>query len=217
MNGPKSIGFYPTGQAFLEEYYTIAKIMRAGIRTHNVDANTRLCTATVERSLIQSFGSDGPPASMEDVDQADVIVFIGRNRNETNTVLLERTLQARQRSRSKIIEIDPRLDMSSRLADMGVRPKPGTNVALLNGIIHLLISNGWIDENYTSRHTVGYEELKSSAANYTPETVERITGVPAQTAVIPVFFPHGHMLTKLVTVILAFLPTRAHFLLTCDH
>lgn len=178
--GPKSIGFYHTGQAFLEEYYTIAKIMRAGIRTHNVDANTRLCTATAEWSLIQSFGSDGPPACMEDVDLADVIVFIGRNSNETNTVLWERTLQARKRNGSIIIEIDPRLDLSSRMADLSLRPRPGTNVALLNGILYLIIKNGWHDPDYISSHAIGYQELYDSVQHYTPETVEKITGVPAE-------------------------------------
>jgi ferredoxin-nitrate reductase len=176
-NGPKSIGFYHTGQAYLEEYYTIAKITRAGLRTHNVDANTRLCTATAEWSLIQSFGSDGPPACMEDVDLAEVIVFIGRNSNETNTILWERTLQARQRNGSKIIEIDPRNDLSSRMADLALQPRAGTNVALLNGIIHLLIKNDWIDKDYIAKHTVGYQQLEKVVSSYTPQVVSDITGI----------------------------------------
>lgn len=92
--GPDSLALYHTGQAYLEEYYTIAKITRAGLRTHNVDANTRLCTATAEWSLIESFGADGPPACQEDVDLAEVIVYIGRNSNATNPVLWERALAA---------------------------------------------------------------------------------------------------------------------------
>ena len=84
--GPSGLAFYHTGQAYLEDYYTISKITRAGLRMHHVDANTRLCTATAEWSLIESFGSDGPPACQEDVDITDVIVFIGRNSSETNTV-----------------------------------------------------------------------------------------------------------------------------------
>ncbi|WP_047757529.1 molybdopterin-dependent oxidoreductase [Geobacillus sp. ZGt-1] len=101
-HGPESIAVYHSGQLYLEEYYTIAKITRAGLRTHHVDANTRLCTATAEWSLIQSFGADGPPACLDDLDVAEVIVFIGRNSNETNTVLWERVLDARRKRGTKI-------------------------------------------------------------------------------------------------------------------
>lgn len=177
--GPKGVGFYHTGQAYLEEYYTISKISRAGIRTHNVDANTRLCTATAEWSLIESFGSDGPPTCMEDVDIAEVIVFIGRNSNETNTVFWERTLEARKRNRTKIIEIDPRNDLSDRMADLALMPRSGTNVAVLNGLIHLIIQNNWINQEFIDNHTVGFKELYQTVIHYTPDVVERITGIPS--------------------------------------
>jgi ferredoxin-nitrate reductase len=177
-NGPKSLGFYHTGQAYLEEYYTISKVTRAGLRTHNVDANTRLCTATAEWSLIESFGSDGPTACQEDFDITEVVVFIGRNSNETNTVLWERTLHARELNGTKIIEIDPRNDLSDRMADLTLQVKSGTNVAVLNGIIHLLIKNNWIDPEYIQKHTIGYDQLKRTVMRYTPEIVSQITGVP---------------------------------------
>jgi len=176
--GPGGLAFYHTGQAYLEEYYTISKITRAGLRMHHVDANTRLCTATGEWSLIESFGSDGPPACEEDVEYADVIVFFGRNSNETNTVFWERVLDARRRNRTKIIEIDTRNDVSDRMADLSLQPRSGTNVAVLNGIIHLLIKNNWIDHAYIENHTVGYEELKRTVARYTPDFVEQITAIP---------------------------------------
>jgi ferredoxin-nitrate reductase len=82
---PDSVGFYHSRQAFLEDYYTIAIITRAGIGTHNVDANTRLCTVTAEWSLIESFGSDGPPTSEVDIDEAELAVFWIKNSNETKT------------------------------------------------------------------------------------------------------------------------------------
>ncbi|WP_419887069.1 molybdopterin oxidoreductase family protein [Neobacillus niacini] len=178
--GPGGLGFYHTGQAYLEEYYTISKITRAGLRMHHVDANTRLCTATAEWALIQSFGSDGPPACEEDVDLADVIVFIGRNSNETNTVLWERVLEARKKNGTRIIEIDTRNDISDKMADLSLQPRSGTNVALLNGIIHLLIKNQWIDQSYIDKHTVGYKQLAHTAARYTPSLVEEITTIPQE-------------------------------------
>lgn len=178
--GPGGLGIYHTGQAYLEEYYTIAKITRAGLGMHHVDANTRLCTATAEWSLIESFGSDGPPACQEDVELADVIVFLGRNSNETNTVFWERVLEARRRNGTKIIEIDTRNDLSDKMADLTLQPRSGTNVAVLNGIIHLLIQNNWIDHQFIQDHTVGFVKLKETAARYPPEIVEQITNISKQ-------------------------------------
>ncbi len=176
--GPDSVAFYGTGQAFLEDYYTLSKITRAGLHTHRTDANTRLCTATAEWACIQSFGSDGPPVGQEDVDLAQLLVFIGRNSNATNTVLWERALQSRSRNNGKIIEIDPRMDISTRMANLVLRPRSGTNVALLNGMIHILIANGWVDDSYIREHTIGFPELKSVTRKYTPDYVREITGVP---------------------------------------
>lgn len=178
--GPGSLALYGSGQHFLEDYYTLAKITRAGLRTHNTDSNTRLCTATAEWACIESFGTDGPPVGQEDIDCAQLLVFIGRNSNETNTVLWERSLQARQRNNGRIIEIDPRFDLSTRFADLVLRPRSGTNVALLNGIIHLLICNEWIDRSYIAVHTIGFSELERITAQYTPQYVEEITEIPAQ-------------------------------------
>ncbi|WP_251551429.1 molybdopterin oxidoreductase family protein [Neobacillus muris] len=176
--GPGGLAFYHTGQAYLEEYYTISKITRAGLRMHHVDANTRLCTATAEWSLIESFGADGPPACQEDIDIADVVVFIGRNSNETNTVFWERVLEARRKSGSKIIEIDTRNDLSDKMADLALQPRSGTNVAVLNGIIHLLIKNNWINREYIQKHTIGFTELEKTVSRYNPELVEQITNIP---------------------------------------
>lgn len=175
--GPKSLGFYHTGQAYLEEYYTIAKVMKAGLGMHNIDANTRLCTATAEWSLIQSFGSDGPPACMEDIDRTEVIVIIGLNMSETNTVMWERVLEAKRNNGTKLIVIDPRQTLTQRFADLSLYPKSGTNVALLNGIVHLLITHGWIDSSFIEKHTIGFDSLRNTVGAYRPEVVESITGV----------------------------------------
>lgn len=176
--GPGGLAFYHTGQAYLEEYYTISKITRAGLQMHHVDANTRLCTATAEWSLIESFGTDGPPACQEDIDITEVLVVVGRNSNETNTVLWERILEARKRNGTKIIEIDPREDLSSKMADLSLQPKSGTNVAVLNGIIHLLIKNEWINQQYIANYTIGFHQLRETVSRYPPDIVEQITGIP---------------------------------------
>ncbi len=90
--GPSAIGFYTTGQLFLEEYYTLAVIAHGGLGTNHVDGNTRLCTATAAAALKESFGCDGQPGSYTDVDHADVIALYGHNMAETQTVLWTRIL-----------------------------------------------------------------------------------------------------------------------------
>jgi anaerobic selenocysteine-containing dehydrogenase len=97
--GPDAVAIYNSGQLLLEEYYTIGKIARAGLATSNIDANTRLCTATTAASLMESFGADGPPGSFEDVELTDCLVLMGHNMAETATVLWMRALAAKTSAR----------------------------------------------------------------------------------------------------------------------
>jgi ferredoxin-nitrate reductase len=177
--GPDGVGVYNSGQLLLEEYYTLGKLARAGLGLAAIDANTRLCTATTGYSLIESFGADGPPGAYEDLDQTDCIVLIGHNAAEQSTVLWMRILAAKAGPRRpKVIVVDPRRTLTVATgADLHLRLRPGTNVALLNGICRLLIENGWIHEDFISRHTKGFEGFRDTMAAYTPALVEGITGV----------------------------------------
>jgi anaerobic selenocysteine-containing dehydrogenase len=178
--GPSSIGFYTTGQLFLEEYYTLALIAHGGIGTNHLDGNTRLCTATAAAALKESFASDGQPGSYTDVDHADVICLYGHNVAETQTVLWTRMLdRLAGPNPPQIICVDPRRTPVARAATVHLAPKPGTNVALMNGLLHELIGNGWIDREYLDAHVVGFEELEKRVADYPPETVAEICDVPA--------------------------------------
>jgi anaerobic selenocysteine-containing dehydrogenase len=179
--GPDGVGIYNSGQLLLEEYYTLGKIARAGLGIATIDANTRLCTATTASSLMESFGADGPPGAFEDFEHAECIVLIGHNAAEQSTVLWMRILAAKQgRLRPKIIVIDPRRTLTvSTGADVHLQLKPGTNVALLNGICHLLIENGTIDRDFIAKHTVKFDQFRAIVSRYTPERVETICGVPA--------------------------------------
>src|SRR4051795_1455325 len=109
QSGPSSIGFYTTGQLFLEEYYTLALLARGGIGTNHIDGNTRLCTATAGEALKESFGCDGQPGSYVDIDHADVICLYGHNVAETQTVLWERILdRLAGADPPRLICVDPR-------------------------------------------------------------------------------------------------------------
>lgn len=94
--GNDSVSIYSTGQGFFEDYYTIAKIGRAGLQTHLLDANTRLCTSTIEFALLQSFGADGTPASFDDIDKAETLMLFGHNVAESGTVLFERIMDRKK-------------------------------------------------------------------------------------------------------------------------
>jgi ferredoxin-nitrate reductase len=180
LGGWGRFGFYTTGQLFLEEYYTLAVIGKAGIGTPHMDGNTRLCTATAGAALKQSFGTDGQPGSYTDVDHCDTLALWGHNVAETQTVLWTRMLdRLHGPDRPRLVVADPRLTPAAREADVHLALRPGTNLALMNGVLRELIANGWVDEGYVAEHTIGFDELRSTVEPYTPEHVEEICDVPA--------------------------------------
>ncbi|GAB2738058.1 nitrate reductase [Nocardioides pakistanensis] len=178
--GPSSIGFYTTGQLFLEEYYTLALIGHGGIGTNHMDGNTRLCTATAAAALKETFASDGQPGSYTDIDHADVIALYGHNMAETQTVLWTRILdRLAGPNPPKIICVDPRETPVARAADVHLAPRPGTNVMLMNAILHEIVANDWVDHEYVDAHTVGFDELTKQLDGYTPERAAEVCDVPA--------------------------------------
>jgi anaerobic selenocysteine-containing dehydrogenase len=179
-DGPGSIGFYTTGQLFCEEYYTLATIARAGIGTKPLDGNTRLCTATAGEALKESFGSDGQPASYTDIDHADVIALFGHNVAETQPVLWMRILDRLAGSQPpRLLVVDPRRTPVAAKATIHLAPRPGTNLALLNALLHELIAHDWLDHAFLEQHTVGYDELAKQVKGCTPDWAAGICDVPA--------------------------------------
>ncbi|GAA4003766.1 nitrate reductase [Streptomyces plumbiresistens] len=179
-HGPGSIGFYTTGQLFLEEYYTLAVLARAGIGTNHLDGNTRLCTATAAEALKQTFGCDGQPGSYEDIDHADVIALFGHNMAETQTVLWTRVLDRLAGAEPpRLVCVDPRHTPVARQAAVHLAPRAGTNLALLNALLHEIIRTDRIDRDYLDAHTVGFAELAAGVERCTPQWAARICDVPA--------------------------------------
>jgi ferredoxin-nitrate reductase len=175
-----AIGFYNSGQLFIEDYYTLSVLAHGGLGTKHVDGNTRLCTATASFALRETFGNDGNPASVTDYDTADCIAHFGHNVADTQTVAWMRILDRRRGPNPpKLIAVDPRRTDTAKEADVHLAPRVGTNVALMNGLLNLVIANGRIDREFIDAHTVGFETLRKVVANYPPERVEEITGVPA--------------------------------------
>src|SRR4051812_48937274 len=178
--GPSAIGFYTTGQLFIEDYYTLGLIAHGGIGTNHVDGNTRLCTATAAAALKESFACDGQPGSYTDVDHADVIALYGHNVAETQTVLWARILdRLAGPNPPKLVCVDPRLTPVAKAATVHLAPRPGTNVMLMNALLHEIVANGWYDEDYVAAHAVGFDELEKQLEKYPPEAAAEVCDVPA--------------------------------------
>lgn len=178
--GPLSHGFYTSGQLFLEEYYALAVIGKAGIGTPHMDGNTRLCTATAAAAMKESFGSDGQPGSYLDIDTCDAVFLYGHNMAETQTVLWSRILdRIAGPDRPLIVCVDPRETEVARVADVHLPVRPGTNQALMNGLLRELFEHEWVDEAWVELHTVGVDELRLMVDPWTPEKVAETCGVDA--------------------------------------
>ncbi|HEX8529556.1 MAG TPA: molybdopterin-dependent oxidoreductase, partial [Cytophagales bacterium] len=175
-----AIGFYTSGQLFLEEYYTLGVLGKAGLGTPHMDGNTRLCTATAAAALKLSFGTDGQPGSYTDLDTTEAILLVGHNLASQQTVLWMRVLdRLAGPNPPQLVVIDPRETFTAQKATVHLAPKVGTNVPVLNGLLHLVIAAGQIDPGYIEAHTVGFEKLRETVAGWTPERVEQVSGVPA--------------------------------------
>lgn len=182
--GPLTHGFYTSGQLFLEEYYVQAVVGKAGIGTPHMDGNTRLCTATSAAAFKESFGADGQPGSYEDIEHCDALFLYGHNMAETQTVLWSRVLdRTHGDDPPRVVCVDPRRTTVAaeveRTGGVHLRPRVGTNQALMNALTRELIENGWVDEAYVATHTIGFDDLRSVVAPYPPEEAERVCGVPA--------------------------------------
>ncbi len=174
-----ALAFYSSGQIFLEEYYALALIGKAGLGTPHMDANTRLCTATASTALRESFGSDGQPGSFADFDVADAFFLVGHNMASQQTVIWMRVLDRLAGiDPPRLVVVDPRTTETARRATVHLAPKLGTNVALLNGILHVIVENEWFDRGYVNEHAVGFEHLQATVKTWTPARAAAIAGVP---------------------------------------
>ena len=172
--GRDALGVVSTGQLVTEEFYALGKLVQLGLGTKNFDGNTTLCMASAVSGYKRSFGSDGPPGAYEDLTKADVIFLIGANIADNHPILCQ-YLEANPSM--TLIVADPRVTKTAMMADLYLPLKPRSDIALLNGMIHLLIENGLIDREYIAAHTTGFDQLGESVLKYTPDRVSQLTGL----------------------------------------
>ncbi len=179
--GPDSVGYLTSAKCTNEENYVMQKIARAIGKTNNVDHCARLCHSSTVAGLATSFGSGAMSNTIKDsTGESQVIFVIGSNTTEQHPIIGTKIRKAVRERGAKIIVADPRRISLTRLPGcLHIRQRPGTDVALVNGLMREIIVNGWNDQAYIDARTEGFAEMQETVMKYTLEETERITGVPA--------------------------------------
>ncbi|MFJ4541160.1 molybdopterin-dependent oxidoreductase [Streptomyces tibetensis] len=175
-HGPDAVAFYVSGQMSLEAQYLANKLAKGFVGTNLIESNSRLCMASAGTGYKLSLGADGPPGSYEDFDRADAFLVIGSNMADCHPILFLRMME-RVKAGAKLIVVDPRRTATAAKADLFLQVRPGTDLALLNGLLHLLHEGGHTDAEFVSAHTEGWEALPGFLADYHPAAVAGITGI----------------------------------------
>ena len=150
--GPDSVAFYVSGQLMTEDYYVANKLMKGFIGSANIDTNSRLCMSSAVAGHNRAFGEDVVPASYDDLDQADLIVLVGSNTAWCHPIVYQRIQAARAARGTKLVVIDPRRTETCEGADLHLPVKPGTDVALMNGLLAWCDAEGITDPAFVADH-----------------------------------------------------------------
>jgi assimilatory nitrate reductase catalytic subunit len=179
-HGPDAVGFYISGQLLTEDYYVFNKLAKGLIGTNNVDTNSRLCMSSAVSGYKATLGADAPPGCYEDIDHAAVIFIAGSNTAYAHPILFRRIEAARKRNPElKLIVVDPRRTDTADGADLHLSILPGTDVALFHAMLNVMLWEEWINRDYIAAHTEGWETLRETVREYTPEKVATICGIAA--------------------------------------
>lgn len=177
-HGPDAVALYVSGQMSLEAQYLANKLAKGFIRTNRIESNSRLCMASAGTGYKLSLGADGPPGSYQDFDKADVFFVIGSNMADCHPILFLRMMDRVKTAGAKLIVVDPRRTATADKADLFLQIEPGSDLALLNGLLYLLHANGHIDPAFVAAHTEGWEAMPAFLVDYPPAAVAETTGIP---------------------------------------
>ena len=178
--GTDAVGVFGGGSLTNEKAYLLGKFARVALQTPNIDYNGRFCMSSAAAASIRAFGVDrGLPFPVEDIAGAETILLVGSNAAETMPPIMQ-YFDKSQSSGGSLIVADPRASLTAQRANLHLQLTPGTDAALANGLLHVLMEEGLIDEEYIRERTVGFDLVKAGAVSYWPGRVERITGIPEQ-------------------------------------
>lgn len=177
-HGPDAVGFYVSGQLLTEDYYVFNKLSKGLIGTNNMDTNSRLCMSSAVAGYKKTLGADAPPACYDDLKHAQCLFIVGSNTAWAHPILFRRIEDAKAANPAlKIIVADPRRTDTVEIADLFLPIQPGTDVMLFNGMLHLMLWESWTDPRYIAAHTSGFDALKATVRECTPERVAQICGI----------------------------------------
>ena len=178
-HGPDAVGFYVSGQLLTEDYYVFNKLAKGLIGTNNIDTNSRLCMSSAVAGYKMTLGADAPPACYDDVDHAAVHLHRRQQHGlgAPDPVPPHRGRQGRQPA-----DEDHRLPTRAaptppRSPTCTCRIQPGTDVMLFHGMLHIMLWEGWIDSDYIAAHTSGFDALKATVRDCTPDLVAQVCGI----------------------------------------
>ena len=175
--GADAVGMFGGGSLTNEKSYLMGKFARVALGTANIDYNGRFCMSSAAAASIKAFGVDrGLPFPVEDIAGANAILLVGSNAAETMPPIMQ-YFETQRANGGRLIVADPRLTTTAQRADLHLRLTPGTDAALANGILHILVRDGLIDTDYIQERTDGFAAVRAMVSTYWPERVERITGV----------------------------------------
>lgn len=179
-HGPDAVGFYISGQLTTEAYYVFNKLAKGLVGTNNVDTNSRLCMSSAVAGYKATLGADSPPGCYDDIDHAGVIFIAGSNTAFAHPILFRRIEAARKANPElKLIVVDPRRTDTAAEADLHLSILPGTDVALFHAMLNVMLWEELIDRDFIGAHTEGWDALRATVREYSPEKVASICGVAA--------------------------------------
>ena len=162
-----------------EKAYLMGKFARVALGTRHIDYNGRLCMVAAGAANLQAFGIDRAANPWADIVETDLVFVLGANVSECSPITTDYIWRARDRG-ARLVVVDPRLTPIARTADLYLPVRPGRDVALMNAILHAVIRLGGVDQDFVARHTTGFEAVREAVAEYAPEAVERLVGIPAR-------------------------------------
>ncbi|MFE0510798.1 molybdopterin oxidoreductase family protein, partial [Streptomyces sp. NPDC058964] len=175
--GPDACGVFGGGGLTNEKAYSLGKFARVVLGTSQIDYNGRFCMSSAAAAGTKAFGLDrGLPFPLEDIPKTGCVILVGSNPAETMPPSLRFFNELRENGGTLIV-VDPRRTRTAEQADLHLAPRPGTDLALALGLLHLVVAEGRTDEAYVQERTVGWEDARAAAMAHWPEYVERITGV----------------------------------------
>ena len=196
MKDPKGFAFYGSGQWTIPEGYAAQKLMKGGLSNNHIDPNARLCMASAVTGFLATYGVDEPAGCYQDLDACDVLIMWGNNPAEMHPVLFSRVIDRRSRGENvKLIDLCTRQTRTSHHCEHVLEFHPQTDLAIANGIAHLLLKRGTYDKDFVEKHcafradsepaelfgkAISFEQYKKSLDPYTPEYVEELSGVSAR-------------------------------------